>query len=326
MTDRVNLVLVALLAIVLGLGYALDDRGPTRAASGPVFPDFDGARAARVEIVRGDATVTLVEDDEGVWRIVEAFDLAAADGRVENNFLRRLAQLSRADQAGSERAPFRFEGASRVRVLDADGVALADFEQSVERRPPSGGSFISPAGEDAVFRSIALPVFEGKRATWWSSALSPGFDGIAQRLSLRLRTADGEVRATFERSDDGQWLRTDSGTGTDSETGAPRTVRSPVLVERVLGELGGLRFVDAVAATPEPGHGFDAPTAVFEIEGARGLSDAALEGRSLVITIGGQVEQHLLATSTARDGTQVLAIEAAMLDPVLEALAILLAE
>lgn len=318
MIDRVNLVLIVVLVAVLGLGRALDDPGPTRSGSGPLFAGFDGARATRVEIVRGDATVTLEKGDDGVWRIAEAFDLPAADGRVENGLFRGLAQLSRADQAGSQREPFRFEGASRVRVLDASGRALADFEQSVERRPPSGGSFVAPMGEDAVFRSIALPVLEGERATWWSSELSPGFEGIAQRLSIALRAESGDVRATFERADDGQWMRTDGD--------ATRTVSSPVLVERVLRELGTLRFVDVVAAAPEPGHGFDDATAVFEIEGARGLSDATLEGRSLVITIGGQVDQHLLATSTAREGSQVLAIEAAMLDPVLERLAILLTD
>lgn len=316
--DRVNVALAVCLVLVVALGQLLESEGPTRAGSGPLFESFSASRAARVEIEAQGRTVTLVRGDTTVWRIAEAFDVPVADGRVERNFLRALGQVSRADQAGSSRDAFGFEDAAHVRVLGADGGVLVAFDQSLERRPPSGGSFVSPVGEEAVYRSIALPVLEARPSRWWSSELSPGFEGLAERLAVELRTGDGAVAVTFERGDDGAWRRTDGE--------APERVRSPQLVEGVLRDLARLRFTAVVAAAPEPGHGFDEPTARFVVEGARGLAGGDGEASSVTITVGGEVEDHLLATSTARPGGHVVAIDPAALEPVLGSLSILLAD
>lgn len=316
--DRVNVVLAVALVLVVALGFALETEGPTRAGSGPVFGALDVDRAARVEIVADERTVTLERGDDGVWRIEEAFGMPVAEGRVERGLFSALAKLSRADQAGAARAGFGFDAPARVRVSSASGEALVDLEQSLSERPASGGSFLSPFGESAVYRSVALPVLEARRSSWWSSRLSPGFEGIASRLSAELRTAEGDVAIAFERGDDGAWQRVDGDTA--------RRVRSPQLVEGLLRDLGRLRFVDVVAKRPEPDHGFDAPTARFVVEGARALADPPAAGRTVTITVGGQAQEHLLATSTAREGEFVVAIDPSALEPLLSSLTILLAQ
>ncbi|WP_145188585.1 hypothetical protein [Planctomycetes bacterium Pla163] len=321
-----NIALLVAIVIVVALGVVFDSPGPTRLGSGPVFEGLDTARVRSIEVARGDERLVLRAEPDAAerWTIDGLFGFAVAAGRVERNVLEQIANLSRADQAGSTRDGFDFDETVSVRLFDAGGVELVGFEQSISRRPPGGGSFLARLGEEAVYRSVTLPVLPAEPSQWWDGRLAPDFDGVAGRfdpaaLEVELRTEDGPVRRRFERGDDGIWRRTDSGV---ADPGAANTIAVTPLT-RTLQELSRLRLVDVVAAAPAPEHGLDDPTAVFTVRS--GNPDGS--GRTdLVVTIGASDGERLFARSTGLPGEVVVAIDPLALDAVIGALAPLLAD
>lgn len=321
MKDRVNLALVLAIAVVVVLGVLFDSPGPTRLGSGAVFETLDIERVRAIEITQdGESLVLRVDpDDRARWTIDGLFNFPVAAGRVERGVLEQIVALSRADQAGSTRAGFDFDDAVSVRLLDASGAELTGFDQSIKRRPPGGGSFVARRDEQAVYRSVTLPVLAPRPSQWWDGRIAPDFDGVAGRFDpaafeVELRTEDGPVRRSFERGDDGIWRRTDGD--------VPQAIAVTPLT-RTLQELARLRLIDVVAAVPAVEHGLDDPTAVFVVRSGVGGGAGPVE---LVVTVGASDGERLFVRSTGLPGEVVVAIDPLALDAVIGALAPLLVE
>lgn len=287
-----NLLLLLLLAALVAANIWLERVPRESATTERLFPAFDPARVAVVEIIaeivvpgEGEAaSLRFARHDEG-WRLSEAGGFPVLAPRVDS-LVKRVATLGTADRVGESRASHPSFGVGdsgrRLRFLDDAGVPLAALVQGAG---PEGGAgcYLRAETGDAVYRAATLPLVDTNPMVWIDTrlvVLDPArINGVHGRLE------EEGIDFDLTLTENGRWQSADP-------VAAPL---ASAAVGPLLAVASRLYFAALDSRLPGPESGLDPPALQLEFR----LDD----GTAVEAWIGAPVESDLrLATNPGWDG------------------------
>jgi len=217
---RRNLFLAAVLVVLAGTYYALEESAPEERSIGALFPDLATRQPARIVIAKAEEEIELVRQGED-W-FLPAYLGFLAQTRAVQELLVSATSLTNSDLLAEEAGLHGLYGVGqdglRLRVYDASGSVLADLVQgglADNVRGQGAATYVRSLLEqnpDGVYRAphFAPVTLDGMQwlATRWIRLTPPTVTRVVidgQDLSAGAR---GRV---IEKNSSGQWSHSGGG-------------------------------------------------------------------------------------------------------------------
>lgn len=262
--DKTNIVLAAVLVALAGATF-LTDRGSvfdeTKTVSIDLFPGFDPANAARIEIVEmtkvvkdgaqvdEERKIELVRSGE-VWGVASAMGYPAKLDKPKTllekvqGFKRGIVRSHNPDH---HKALGVDATGKRCRIYDGGGKLLADvfigrpapdFRSTFIRKVDSDEVFVAPDNLAQAFATVPTQ--------WYDNTVAP----FPAEEAVGAELAHGDVRLTLEKDSEGTW----------KVTSPEEFVAEKRIAESLVRPIANLRFL-SVAGKYEPGkYGLEQPS------------------------------------------------------------------
>ncbi len=280
--DRTNVVLLIVLAALAG-AYAATDRGSvfdeSPEASLDLFPGFDAANAARIEIVEMTRAVKdgqnvdeprriEIAREGDVWAVTTAKGYPARPEKVQG-LLEKIDAFKRGivrshnpqhhQQLGVD------DSGRRCQVFDASGKALADVYVG-KPAPDFRSTFIRRAGSDEVYVAPdnLAQVFGTMPTQWYENQIAPfkAEEAVAADLSY------DDVHIRLEKDSEGTW-----------KVVAPEEfVAEKRIAESLVRPAASLRFTAVAGKGSDGGYGLEDPSLRLEVKLGDGTTHAFRAG------------------------------------------------
>jgi hypothetical protein len=209
-STRRNMLLAVVLGflVLLDLGSAPDNR-PARDV-GPLLPQLDVQRAARIELLGTAGESLVLERGDLGWVLPGSLGYSARQELVRS-LLASLASLSTLDLVSSDRdrhGEYGVAAGTHLRILDGSGTVLAELLQG-GLAPDGKATYGRLLAEDKTYRLTGLAPLRLEKAYYLDARLLSFESALVG--AIRLQNSEGSLRIVRDTARVKVWRREDTG-------------------------------------------------------------------------------------------------------------------